>query len=99
MDFLDSGAKKKVSWCPLFNIQVFWPSSASEILEALLDWIKVLNFSVIAPISMDPVTNLKLFESFKMHHSKCELPKRINNGIYRLHVVHGAFESGTEVTS
>lgn len=45
-----------------------------------------------------PVTNLILFESFKILHSQCELPKIIN-GRCGLHVVHGTFKSGTKDTS
>ena len=45
-----------------------------------------------------PAINLKFFESFKMYHSQCELPKLINIGTSWLHEVHGAFKSGTEAT-
>ena len=54
----------------------------------------------MAQISMDgSATDVKFFESLKAYSSQSDLPKLMNISSCGLHIIHGAFKSGTEAAS
>ena len=50
-------------------------------------------------VSMDgPSVDIKFAEALPKHRDECELPQLIDIGSCQLHVIHGAFQTGSNAT-
>ena len=71
-----------------------------HLLKNFIDGLEGFNFSKMIQVSMDsPFVKLKFLEVLKKFREESDLTKLIDIGSCNLHVVHGAFKTGTESTS
>ena len=78
-----------------FDSQFLGHPTAKNLLENMTASFETINSINLTQLSMDgPSVNWLLLGLLKKQHEEQELPKLLNIGSCKLHVIHGAFKSG-----